>query len=157
MTRALPTDRLTLEQVRTHPWMQGDIASVEEIAQSFANLMPAKKLKDDYQNRQEARKSWNVELKKLRETTKWADSPDKTLVEELKGLTYKPFHAQVAQYSSFSGFYSDCIGSNLFIALIEYLNEKKVDFVMDKYNWKISFTVEERDEIEDSDGEETLL
>lgn len=48
MTRPLPQERLTLEQVKAHAWMQGEVASSGEIAQSFANLMPAKKLQDDY-------------------------------------------------------------------------------------------------------------
>jgi hypothetical protein len=48
MTRPLPQERLTLEQVKAHAWMQGEVATSGEIAQSFANLMPAKKLQDDY-------------------------------------------------------------------------------------------------------------
>ena len=58
-------------------------------------------------------------------TVKKADykGPDESTVAEWKNLTYKPFHKEVAQYSGFTGFYSDVDGKNLFVALIQYLGQ----------------------------------
>ena len=68
----------------------------------------------------------NIQLttQRSKKETELYPGPDQDLVNEWKFLQYKPFYKEIAQYSSFSGFYSDCTGLNLFIALMEHIGEK---------------------------------
>ena len=81
--------------------------------------------------------------------------PDEDEIKEWRELQYKPFHKEVAQYSGFTGFYSNVDGKNLFIALMEYLGKHyNTEAFVEKDYWKISFSLTvPRAEIEDSDGE----
>ena len=84
-------------------------------------------------------------MTKHRSKKEWEQypGPDRELVDEWRCLSYKPFHKEVAQYSSFSGFYSDCIGQNLFIALMEYLGENhpQTEVKVDDEHWKMYFSL----------------
>ena len=106
-----------------------------------------------------ARQSWNSELQIMRTASGCKKSnytgPDQEVIKEWRELQYKPFHKEVAQYSGFTGFYSDVDGKNLFIALMEYLGKHyQTEAFVDNSYWKISFTLTvPRPEIEDSDGE----
>ena len=81
----------------------------------------------------------------LRSKSETYCGPDEGTVDEWRKLQYKPFHKEVASYSSFTGFYSNSVGENIFIAIWEYLGEMFPDFEpnIDTDFWKLSFSLKE--------------
>lgn len=148
MTRQDPAERLSIEQVRAHPWMQGAVAKVEEVAKHFYTIVPNKQLMDQahYESQQKARMDWSTKNAIMRSSSEVFVGPDQDTVDEWEhSLTYKPFHDSVASYSAFTGFYSETVGGNLFLALWEYLaqNYPDTDPEVDTSNWKITFAISE--------------
>lgn len=60
LTQHDPKKRISLEQVKQHPWMKGETASSIHVRNHFYSLVPGRKClnKEHYTTMQEARKAW---------------------------------------------------------------------------------------------------
>lgn len=60
LTQTDPKKRITLEQVKAHPWMKGETASPTLVRNHFYSLVPGRKClnKEHYNTMQLARKEW---------------------------------------------------------------------------------------------------
>lgn len=80
--------------------------------------------------------------------------PSPAEIASWAALEYKPFDGSDS-FSSHTGFYAHSIGAHMFIALWEYLSEKKnVIPEVDPNYWKMTFEIKEPMEDIDSEGEE---
>ena len=140
---------MSLAAVKASAWMQGEIATKEEVTQHYYSLMPGKKCldKEHYDKMQEARKAWA----KVNRIQRGHDDPslgysDKELKDWLKdanllNLELKEFHG----CPSPTGFYSKTAASHLFVALYEHFAlQEDVDvnaiLDMDASKGKVKFT-----------------
>jgi len=154
---------MSLAAVKAHPWMQGEVASKEEVMQHYYSLMPGKKCldKEHYDKMQEARKAWA----KVNRIQRGHDDPslgysDKELKDWLKdanllNLELKEFHG----CPSHTGFYSKTAASHLFVALYEHFaldEEYDVNAIldMDAAKGKAKFTLSGATEELPADGDD---
>ena len=94
LTYENPAKRLTLAQVRAHPWMKGDIAKIEEVRSHYYSLVPGSKkclTKEHFKAMQAARASCLAQNKIHRSSGRGEDLVSWMKDAQFNTLSYKEF------------------------------------------------------------------
>lgn len=125
LLKADPKQRMSLADVRKHPWMQGEVATANEVRNHYYSLVPGRKCIDKahYQSMQRARKEWAAvkRIERGGSTEAELGYNQENLIQWVQdSKLFQRGYKQFAGYQTQNGFFSKITGGQLFLALYEH-------------------------------------